>query len=258
MGMGQSQKVGLALAVPLVVSLGLLWVLNNRARPVEWKTVDFGEDVDRNGKPVQIPEGHSLVVPEGEMNGPALKAPPEIDSESPDGYSDLVFHTKSAKFELPAKEKGKQGPHGRGYAARGKWKGKQVGFEVLLIEPWEAWTPSGMKSTMYQSYAMIHSTGNMSDEFLGALATMYQVPQSSPKMAPMTVAQVMVLQGNPSQPGDGILKMKLFFGDEEGSADYAEIFLNVDLKKERLMLVEKDTAYRAAVIRALTTQSRGK
>lgn len=258
MGMRPSQKVGLALALPLTAAVGLLWFLNTRNRPVEWKTVDFGKDVDRNGKPVKLSEGHNFVVPEGDMKGPALKAPPEIDSESPEGYADLVFHTKSAKFQLPSKEKKEKGPHGRGYAARGKWKGKEVGFEVLLLEPWESWTPSGMKAPMFQSYAMIHSTGDMSSAFLRALAKLYEVPDNSAKMAQMTVAQVMVLQGNPNKPGDGILKMKLFFGEEEGSADYAELYLNVDLKKERLMLVEKDPAFRAAIIRALTAQSGGK
>ena len=258
MGVGQSQKVGLALAVPLAAAVGLLWVLNTRNRPVEWKTVDFGKDVDRNGKPVKLPEGHTFVVPEGDMKGPALKAPPEIDSESPEGFADLVFHTKSAKFQLPAKEKGKKGLHSRGYAARGKWKGKEVGFEVLLIEPWESWTPSGMKAPMYQSYAIIHSTGNMSNELLRALAKLYAVPDNSAEMAQMTWVSVMVLQGNPNKPGDGILKRKLFFGEEEGSADYAELYLNVDLKKERLMLVEKDPAFRAAITRALSAKSGAK
>jgi hypothetical protein len=46
------------------------------------------------------------------------------------------------------------------------------------------------------------------------------------------------------------LKIKLFF-NEESDTLYSELFLNIDVKKNRIHLAEKDPSYRQSIVQSL-------
>ncbi|MCW5821544.1 MAG: hypothetical protein KIT34_02010 [Cyanobacteria bacterium TGS_CYA1] len=94
----------------------------------------------------------------------------------------------------------------------------------------------------------ISSLGKVSDIFLNELAKKYEKKAEALTMNAMTEL-VCINMGKE----DSVQCMKLFYGTEaEDASKYAELYLNVDFKKNILEFHEKDPDYREAVLKVLT------
>ncbi len=93
-----------------------------------------------------------------------------------------------------------------------------------------------------------------------ALGALYGVGADTAVMAPQVVFTAISLEGDPRALRRGPVKLKLFYEpegatDDEHDAQYAEVYLNIDLRGRRLELAEKDEEYRAPLVRALVAPS---
>lgn len=123
------------------------------------------------------------------------------------------------------------------------YKGKDVGFEIRL-------TPQKDKNVFHTTGIEIKSLGEISDNFLHVLTTIYQVKDSANmkfiKSISSTYTDLGELAGNKNKG----IKTKLFLGDSNDENDYGEVYLNIYEQERRVELAEKDIEYRAAVIKA--------
>jgi hypothetical protein len=81
---------------------------------------------------------------------------------------------------------------------------------------------------------------------------LYGTKQAPKGMKKATEFTAISLEGDPRHLANELTKTKLFF-ESNAEDQEAELFLNIDLKKGKLYLNEKDEEYRAAVVRALRT-----
>ncbi len=94
----------------------------------------------------------------------------------------------------------------------------------------------------------ISSLGKVSDNFLNELAKKYEHKSGSLSMN-NEIEFVCTNMGKENE----VQCMKLFYGTEtEDASKYAELYLNIDYKKNVLEFHEKDSEYRDAVLKALT------
>lgn len=170
----------------------------------------------------------------------ALQGPPEVASESEEGFHDLLFFIRDFK----------EAPDGsRSIRAEGLHKGKPLAMEIILGPTWKSGTLGDVIKT-HQGTVTCRSVGADSDSFVQALDELYGTKLNPDKMATETRFTGISLQGDPGKLSGGPTKIKMFFeSDVEGA--YAEFFTNIELDKHRVEVREKDEGYRAAVIKAL-------
>jgi len=174
-----------------------------------------------------------------------LLVPPEITSESETGFRDLVFMARGKKAEAVGKMT-------RYIQASGIYHGKPVGFVFVwgANDKWERLPEPRMPTPVYRDFGLFMSAGARSDGFLAALAKEYGTKKSVPKMTKYLEVGAVSLKGDPRNPELGPVNLKIFFNDE-GGPNYAEAYLNLDLPHSRLVLAEKDHAYRGAIVDSL-------
>ena len=164
----------------------------------------------------------------------------EITSECEEAFYDLVFqireHTKLADG----------GQTIRTYGTHG---GTEIGFAVSLSSAWRKNT-FGPDDVVYGGKVIYRSIGPESDLFLRVLDELYATEQSPTHMKTETAFSGISLQGDPRDLDKGIVKIKLFFQDNDPDS-YAELYTHIDLKGRKLYVNEKDMDYRLAVVRAL-------
>jgi hypothetical protein len=97
----------------------------------------------------------------------------------------------------------------------------------------------------------LFATGPESDAFLALVAQSYGTSDRPTSMAPQTRFNCLSLGGDPRKLDRRPVHMKLIYGAGD-KRDYAELLLDVDVPNRRVVLREKDEAYREAVVRALT------
>jgi hypothetical protein len=224
--------------VPLCL-LALAVLLTGCNRPAEKPVLRVETVVPRGAKAGDVIAGRE------NNSATPLTSPPEITSESDPAMHDLVFQAKGAPWP-------KQ-PGWWVFNANGLYRGKAVGFTFTFGPEGKEWKKSDDPSFPVSSgFGVFHSTGAGSDRFLQAMATVYKARSIPQHMAADTIVGVISLQGNPAKPDDGVLKLKVFFGDEEPSPTYGELFVNIDVKNNRLSLLEKDPeAYEAGIVKNL-------
>jgi hypothetical protein len=171
-------------------------------------------------------------------------SPPEITSEAEEGFHDLVFAIEDHN-ELP--------DGSQKIIASGIHKGKRVSLEIRLGP---GWRPGSLGSDIplrtYQGTVSFRSTGAESDLLLSVMDELYGTKQAPKGMKKATQFTAISLGGDPRHLANELTKIKLFFESNKEDQE-AELFLNIDLKKRKLYLNEKDEEYRAAVVRALRT-----
>ncbi len=176
----------------------------------------------------------------------ALTKPPEVTSETDEGFQDLVFW-------LEEHEKERDGSHR--IRASGTHKGKKVGFEILLAPKWS----EGMNTPITSRVGTVkyRAIGSDSDALVGVLDELYETKLSPKNMAKEIEFNAVTLEGHPRELANGPVKIKLFF-EPESPDDYVELFTNIDLPARRVEVREKDMEYRPAVIKALQGATRVK
>jgi hypothetical protein len=171
-----------------------------------------------------------------------LDKPPEVTSESEEGFHDLVFYIQEHK----CLDDGTQI-----IRASGVHDGQPVGFEVLLGPNWESGSLSkDIPLVTYRGVVTYRSVGVESDFFLQLLDALYGVRLKPKGMREETKFTGISLEGDPRDLSKGGVKIKLFY-ESEAEDRYAELYTNIDLDSRRLYFNEKDPDYRAPVIRAL-------
>jgi hypothetical protein len=96
------------------------------------------------------------------------------------------------------------------------------------------------------------SIGPESDALLAAMAGLYRVSAPAAKFAPRVGVVAIALQGNPSSLVSEPVKFKVFFNPKADESRYAELYTNIDLRRKKLELFEKDEEYRANIVKALS------
>ena len=125
-----------------------------------------------------------------------------------------------------------------------------VGFRVDLDPSWTATEITGAAGQhFYWGTATWRTLGSTSDKFVTSLATLYGLSPPAGPMLDHVAIQVVGLASDPSQVMSQPVKMKLFFGADEG---YAEVYLNIDVAARRVEFHEKDPEYRQPLLDALT------
>jgi hypothetical protein len=133
--------------------------------------------------------------------------------------------------------------------AVGTHEGQPVRFQASLSPTWKE--GRFVKRASYAGVVTIRSLGAESDALVRVMDTLYEAKVQPTTMVKAAQFAAITLNGNPSKLSDGEVAIKLFF-ESESEDRYAELYLNIDAPKHRVELHEKDEAYRAPVIRALS------
>jgi hypothetical protein len=174
-----------------------------------------------------------------------LAAPPEVTSQSEEGFHDLLFYIEEHK----QMRDGSQSIRGLG-----THQGRVLGLDVILGPSWQAGSlGKNVPLVTYRGIVTYRSTGSDSDTFLQVLDELYGTKLTPKAMATETRFTGISLGGDPRDLTKGPVKIKLFF-ESGGPDDYAELYTNIELAARRLEVHEKDEGYRLPVIRALRAQ----
>jgi hypothetical protein len=182
------------------------------------------------------------------LTEPPLPALPEITrSMEGDGFADLTL----ALTSYQRLDDGTQVCE-----ARGLHEGREVGFRVRLSPAWKQGT-LGDSTVTYQSTLDMESLGRLSNDFLAVLSALYGESAPPARMAASIRFTAISLQGTPADLEAGMTKIKLFFEPQDESEEafdrlYAEYYLNIDIASAQVGFLEKDNAYRDAMLRVLS------
>jgi len=183
--------------------------------------------------------------PKGAAQAPSLKplsAPPEITSETEEGFHDLIFHASSYKRYSD----GSQTVHGTAVH-----NDRKLGLEIKLGPGWQAGSlGKDIPLVTYRGNISYRTTGSESDVLLGLIDQLYGTKIDPKRMGKETHFTGISLGGDPRDLTKGPVKIKLFY-ETSDQRDYAELFTNFDLATHRLGISEKDEEYRSAIVRAL-------
>ncbi len=158
-----------------------------------------------------------------------------------DGFVDIDLPIVQAESKSPALVS---------VIARGKVQGAVVGLAVDLDSKWIKKPIENADASFYWGKARLRSIGPESDAFSKLLADLYQLPCGTSKMPSRIDVEAVGLANDPHRVTSNPTKMKLFF-NSNSEHDYAEVYLNLDLKSNVLEFHEKDTEYREPLLRAL-------
>jgi hypothetical protein len=179
---------------------------------------------------------------------PVLTSPPEVTSETEEGFHDLLLLIEKHKV-LP--------DGGQSLRVSGIHRGKRVALEIVLGSAWRAGSlKKDVPLTTYQGRITYRSVGPESDVLLRTLDDLYGTILSASAMAKETHFTCITLGGDPRELGKGRVDAKLFY-EAEAEEDYAELFTNIDLAAKRVEIREKDQDYRSPIVRALRAKPAG-
>ncbi|MNN29660.1 hypothetical protein D3C81_1432720 [compost metagenome] len=108
------------------------------------------------------------------------------------------------------------------------------------------------KKRFYREGINFYSIGELSDNFAKALSSLFKTETSSFRMLDAIGSTAFVLSGQPEYFDEEYIKTKIFFDDTNEKDNYAEWYVNIDLKNRILELREKDQEYRKNIINVLT------
>lgn len=138
--------------------------------------------------------------------------------------------------------------------AKGLWEKETVGIEVSFRRDMKLGIVNTEvdKKRFYQEGISFHSMGELSDNFMKALSALFKTEGSSFKMNETVGSTAFVLSGQPEYFDEEYIKTKIFFDDTNKKENYAEWYVNIDLKNRILELREKDPEYRKNILNMLT------
>lgn len=135
-------------------------------------------------------------------------------------------------------------------SARGLLNERIIGFDVRLGGEWKAQNVDDGAFTVFWGNGAIIRSGAESDEFCALLQDKYQHSGSSREMPDLVETMVVSLGTDPARITEEPIKMKMFVEPEGDESEYAEFFLNVDLRGQVVQFHEKDNEYRENLIKA--------
>jgi hypothetical protein len=138
--------------------------------------------------------------------------------------------------------------------AKGLLDGTIVGIDVEIGSHWDPKPTEHEDVTFYWGSVTLRSIGPESDALVTALARLYGIPSTAPRMLPEIRAEAVGLASDPRLIESERVKMKLFFHSDNNDR-YAEVFLNIDRRAQLVELHEKDQEYRKNLLRALTERA---
>jgi hypothetical protein len=167
----------------------------------------------------------------------------EITSEQKKGLPlDLVFAIKSQDMTADGT---------RVLDVRGTYNGTEVGLIVALGPKWETVAPeTKSKFTFHTGTVEYRTIGEPSNALLAALDELYATKLKPDAMRTDVKFTATTLQGDPADLGKGEVRIKLVHDSTKPELQ-GELFTNIDLGKHVVHILEKDAAYRPALIRAL-------
>lgn len=163
---------------------------------------------------------------------------------SEDGFANVQLQIVS-RSQLPTDE--------LALVVRGSYEGEVVGLRIVLGRTWRPATLGG-DIPVHWGTLNYQSIGDESDKFVQAISGLYGLPRNGMKMQSDVRFTALVLQGQPDVHEPLQIKTKLFFESDEG--DNAEIYTNIDTESGQVVLREKDSGYREAIIAAIGNVSR--
>jgi len=155
-----------------------------------------------------------------------------------------------ADFDFPLIRAAQVDDGGWLISARGHLTDKTIGFDVRLRGDWKPQDVDDGAFTVFWGSGAIIRTGAESDDFCGLLHDKYQLVGSSRLMPDLVETMVVSLGTDPIRINEEPLKMKMLVEPEGDESEYAEFFLNVDLRGEIVQFHEKDNEYRENLIKA--------
>ena len=142
------------------------------------------------------------------------------------------------------------------YIAKGLYNSKIVGLQIEVSSKIGAGVVNGKidgKSGFVSDAVQLKSLGQESDEFIKALAELYQKPTDKGFAKQTISATVFSLNEKPvNLDKKDYYKLKLFFEENDEELLYSEIFLNINTDKREIEIHEKDEEYREPIIKIWT------
>ncbi len=102
-----------------------------------------------------------------------------------------------------------------------------------------------------QAGVTLVAEGPRAKSLVRLIAASYGSPAHSIDLPKTIVTTAIPLEGNPANIQTQALKFKVLHNSDKDSADYFELFVNTDLANNKVQLLEKETGYRPAVLKAL-------
>jgi hypothetical protein len=170
--------------------------------------------------------------------------------------SEITVHKDSddwADLDLPLSNLRREADGKTIVTARGLYKGRPVGFAVVLGAKWEEQPLESLSEPLRWGDVELISYGSESDAFLSVVAGAYGLPVDALKMIERTKFLAVSLSGDPILVDEEAIKLKLFF-ECDVEEEYAEFYLNIDRTRSVVEFHEKDTDYRKPIIRCLSSQ----
>lgn len=176
-----------------------------------------------------------------------LSTPPEITSETEEGFADLVFLLEERK-DL---ENGQQLITATGFHER-----QGLAFEIVLGKSWSGSGGDSSAPPMRVGIVSIRRHRELSDLLLQVMSQLYATKAKPTRMRDEVRFSGISLLGDPAHLEQGPANIKLFH-ESDKEDEYVEFFLNIDTKARRVEIREKDPEYREAVVRALSDPGKG-
>ena len=132
--------------------------------------------------------------------------------------------------------------------ARATFQGIDLGLAIDLAPGWEPCRVGDLPCC--RGIVKYRSPGALGDRFLQVLSSLYGVSDAPTAMNRSVRFTAITLGDNPLDDS-GPVHIKLFY-EHDDEASYAELYTNIDMPRGIVQIREKDEAYRAAIVRALT------
>jgi len=135
------------------------------------------------------------------------------------------------------------------YKILSAYRGKPIGFQFILKRPAE-------NREFVEHGVTFKSLGDTSNNFLNALAEIYQIKKNNLVFVDSITVTYADLTYNfdSKTPGNWVAaQKKLFF---ETKDDESELYLNIDNDRKIISFPEKDSSYRLSILEALSKYSK--
>jgi hypothetical protein len=158
----------------------------------------------------------------------------EVTSENADNYTDVFLSVVDSKLNSDGEYE---------IIAAGKYDGKIAALSIKIPDKLSGATPEGVT---------FHTIGDESDNLIASLGELYSYPTDESFSDEDVRFDIVPLSDEEAELKTGEYRFKLFYDPNDDDGLYSELYLNINLPSKRVILSEKDEAYRAHIIKALT------
>jgi hypothetical protein len=170
---------------------------------------------------------------------------PDAHLERSEGFIDIDFQI--VKFT-------KQPDGTMRFHAKGRLQGQNVGFAIELLPDWKKSPIEKSDQFFYWGNGRFIRTGEDTDKFVAVVSALYELHPTATHSQKIVEAEVVGLANDPTLARLEPTRMKFFFNTSGGEDAYAEVFINIDPRSNKLQFHEKDPEYRKPLIKSLSTR----